>query len=126
MGTWQAVLIALAIWAVLSIPLGFLTARIIRKPEAGRELPDIQLKFIDSMIDEVLDSEEGASAWLDHKKMIIAKVFTDGEAWCDAQGNLVEKDDPAAVAHITFNVIRAAMMKFYTGGIANMSQEEEK
>lgn len=85
----------------------------------------MQQEYVDNLIDQVLESPEGASAWLDHKKLVIAEVFANGEAWLNANGDLVEKDDPSVAAHVTFSVIRAAMMKFYAAGIKNLTQEDD-
>lgn len=127
MGTGQIVALAVITWLVGAVPLALIAGRVFRRldaVESASDLPELHQQYIDTLIDDVLQSQEGADAWLDRKKLIIAKVFSDGEAWCNANGDLVEKDDPTAVAHITFNVIRAAMMKFYAGGILNMTKED--
>lgn len=126
MNFWQAVLLVILIWIAFAPLVAFKAARDIGglKKEPDIELPSVQIQYIDTLIDDVLDTQEGADAWLEHKKMIVAEVFAKGEAWCDVQGNLVEKGDPDAVSHITFNVIRAAMMKFYAAGIQEMPKGE--
>lgn len=125
MGIGQTILVVFIMWCVGAVPLALITAKLIKRSgteEKSAELPAVQSQYIDTLIDDVLSTEEGADDWLEHKKLIIAEVFANGEAWCDHLGNIVKKDDPAAVAHITFNVIRAAMMKFYAAGILKMQE----
>lgn len=122
---WQLVLLIFAAWVVLSVPLALIVARMFRRLEVIENrsgLPAVQEHYIDTLIDDVLNSQNGADQWLDHKKIVIAKVFADGEAWLDVQGNIVERDSDDAVAKVTFNVIRAAMMKFYASGILNADE----
>lgn len=128
MGVSQTVFVVIIIWLTLAIPLAVITAMLLQRIERSKtpELPAIQSQYIDTLIDDVLDTQSGADDWLEHKKMIIAEVFANGEAWCNANGDLVEKNDPSVAAHITFNVIRAAMMKFYAAGILEMQQEGKK